>query len=242
MTLARTHGVFWATIAVFGIASAPRPLRGAWEVPTAPDSAPAPLPTCADLTAMALHDAGLSPAALTAAAASDQQVEQIVLVARARCEANSTEYTTLWSSLAETRARVQALQSKARRHGATQQERGQLAEAREQLAALEGARAAAIDDIRGIVNQVLPEDRRLLLWAVCDAKAVDAPTAFKVVSRTEAQWMTLRDQLAEEGTRARRGQEGGSTVSRESDVEVAAYLLETRLAEVARVWNRALRE
>jgi hypothetical protein len=181
-----------------------------------------------------LHRVGVSADALAAMGASEDQVRQICHAARAVCDAQSPSFGDLLEAEARHAARMQALTEKVRSGQARPGDRAALAAARENLQNSRDLQENLADQLRQTVNAVLDANQRAWLENIARNAGVEAPVTFRVVARTDAEWVALRDQA--NAARAR----GEAPAPPDGDSAASAAVYESCRVWVAEAWDAAL--
>ncbi|MCL4743430.1 MAG: hypothetical protein KJZ54_14635 [Phycisphaerales bacterium] len=203
-------------------------------------------PTAVELAA-ALHRVGLAPERLAAAGLT--VVETTALVQNAAAHLDGERFLALQQAEAASRDAgrdVQRLERLARSGRATENDLGDLATARAALAAAETALNAALGALSDAAADGLagPKAARL---ATLRANAVwDLPVQYLAAPRGEAEWVALRDALANLRISARLGEDphqGCSTLVAQCDADSgvanAKAALDANLAAVESAFNAA---
>jgi hypothetical protein len=194
---------------------------------------------CASLTKVLMAQIGVSPQALAAIGADDDQVRRIVLAARDLCDAQANDFDSAQANVEEAQQRVSNLSQRKQRGLASEEDRNLLATAQRDLGNALAARQVIIDEVQLVINGVLNESQRALLTNIIAARSIEVPVHYKVASRTDAQWMSLRDQLSEQ-RRTRPGQLPQVVPAISNDESNAELLVQQRGGEVASTWQAAL--
>lgn len=203
-------------------------------------SSPRVLISCGNLTGMLLGELGVTPTTLATLGASNQQVSTIVAGARGMCEGEGGAFGQAHVAWEEAATTLSRLESKAQRGDLTDQERASLESQRQTVNTLRSARDQIVGNVRTLVESTLDAQQDAGLASVRAASHINLPEPYKVLARTDAEWITLRDRLAEERTLAERGEPVGQSVEAEPEVQVAQAALEGRLASVRTAWRQAL--
>jgi hypothetical protein len=197
--------------------------------------------SCASLTGSVLSELCVNPQSLAAIGASESQTTTIVTVARGMCEGTGS-FGAVQAQIEAASSSIQRLEQAVSSGSASEQDRGALEDARIDLASAHAARAALLGQLLAQVDSVLSAPQRAVLSNISAARRVSVPMAYKAVLRTDAEWVTLRNELAEERRAARMGitppvrQIPGD----ESDVQAAAAFLDANLASITEAWQSAL--
>ncbi len=189
--------------------------------------------SCSNLTAMLLSEVSITPTTLAAMGAEESQVSGIVSAARALCENEGGAFGQAHVAFEQAMAQLNRLELKGSRGALDELGLSQLAASREEVAELRGERAQLVSQVETLVNSTLNEQQRAVWANIKAAKDVEVPVAQKVVARTEAEWIALRDRLAEARTT-------GSEVEVDAEVEATEAAIENHLASVREAWNLAL--
>ncbi len=196
--------------------------------------------SCTSLTTLLLRDLGLNPQVLAAIGATEAQTETIVTAALGMC-AGQGQFAVVQNDIETAKSQVQELESKVNCGGATDL-RIYLEAARADLDASEAARDTILAQLQVVIESTLSEDARDLLANILAAKTVSVPVHYKAVLRPDADWVTLRNDLAEERRAAIRGVSAPSRQLQadEPDVQAAEALLIANLAGITEAWNDGL--
>lgn len=97
-----------------------------------------------------------------------------------------------------------------------------------------------VANVRNLVESRLDTEQRAELQSLRAASHINVPEPYKILARTDAEWIALRDRLSEERTLAERGEPVGQTVQTEPEVQVAQAALEARLPAVRTAWRAAI--
>lgn len=219
--------------------------------PTAP-SAPAPVlavsPSPAVILLSALREVGLTPINLAAAGFSAEQVTGVLNAASAHFESRGESYRQGVAGVRATRQQVAELEALAQSGRATQDQLSSLASAKSNLAQVKashadaqaGLLAAALDGVSAELRDTLATVRFHASWEV--------PAQYKVVGRSEADWVRLRDALAEARIAAASGQAPSETCTQflaEADAHAAVANAKARLdahaQAISDAWTSAVR-
>jgi hypothetical protein len=106
--------------------------------------------------------------------------------------------------------------------------------------ALRSARDQVVANVQNLVESTLDAEQRAELQHLRAASHINLPEPYKVLARTDAEWIALRDRLSEERTMAERGEPAGQVVQPEPEVQVAQAAFEARLPGVRSAWRAAL--
>lgn len=203
-------------------------------------AAPRVLISCSNLTAMLLGEVGVTPTSLATVAATNEQVSTIVAGARGMCEGEGGAFGQAHVAHEQAAIAVSRLESKLARGGGSAQERAQLDTQRDQVAVLRSTRDEIVASVEQLVVGTLDAEQRAAWQNIRAAGHVNLPEPFKVIARTDAEWINLRDQLSEERVQAEQGQPVAQPREIELEVQVAQTALEARFASVRTAWRQAL--
>lgn len=221
-------GVLWAGMSFRG-ARRPRPN---------PEPSPISL-------SLAMSQSGFGDKELAAAGVSANAVAGGVSAVRSAMIQGQIDFAQLGLDVASARQTVDRLESTVRSGNGSQETLASLSSARTSLGNAEARLAAARAAIRDAVASVLPESAVAKLDTI-RASGTDLPLKYRVVARSEAQTLALRDAIANQRIAAACGEEGHAgcaqaVASAGSDAEVATadVALATSGAEVTAAWKQA---
>lgn len=214
---------------------------------------------CSSLSRMLLAQLGINQQVLAAIGASPQQTREVVLAARALCEARGGDFDAAEATVSEIQASVSELADRVQRGFASEADVTRLASRRQELAIALDAREEIQNEVRSAINGILTAEQRVQLDNIVAARDVVVPTYWKVEARDDRSWIALRDQLAQTRTDAREAEvqqgEGpvgpGQTgltpvvvpdVAMSPAVSEAKSRLEGQGRAVSEAWSAALRQ
>jgi len=225
-------------------------LLGAWALPIggAGEADPEPPPAPADTaTAATLTRVSLDPQALSAAGLSTGEVSELVSDAYAYLAQNPTELSSADADYADARRDVDSLRRKAKSGLATAEEVTDLAAAKTALAAATSARDAALDGLFDAAVADLSQAKQDLLANIRKNRGWGFACCYLVADRSEADWVKLRDALANEKISAKLGEAADpscssflGSVKGETAVSAAIVAQGSGLSGVKGAWNTAL--
>lgn len=163
-------------------------------------------PTSSEL-ASTLIRVGLGPEQLAAAGVSPSAAETVVGNVLDHLLANPGSLDLADGAWAESKAQCARLKRLIRAGGATSEQIAAYQTAKSQYAKAGALRNAELDTLFAAATADLGADRRGTLAALRANAAWDLPIEYLVVERTEAQWVALRDCLANERTAAKVGED-----------------------------------
>lgn len=203
-------------------------------------------PTAVELAA-ALHRVGLSPERLAAAGLT--AIEASTLVQNAAAHLDGERFQSLQQ--ADTAVRdasrdVQRLERLARSGRATSGDLGDLTTGRAALAGAESALRSALGALYDAAADGLSGPKAARLATLRANAGWDLPVQYLAASRSEAEWVALRDALASVRISARLGEEphGGCSAlvaqcDADSAVATAKAALDANLAAIASAFDAA---
>ncbi len=162
-----------------------------------PRSASLPVPTEAQLRS-ALVRAGLGPGELAAIGATSLQTSALVAAARDHLITNFGALRSADATASSAGRQAALLAQVAERGTATQEQLLALASAREQLAAAQSAQQGALDNLFTAAAEGLSAEQRGSLLTIRANRGREAPLQYRLTSRTDAQWVALRESLMQE--------------------------------------------
>ncbi len=183
---------FMALGAVIAVAliSVPRPLR--------------PVVSSHDLRA-ALVRVGLGSAELTVVGADEVEVAAVVGAAREHLANSLTALHEADQAQSTLALQVAGLVRFAERGAASSGQVETLGTARSQLASAESSVQTALNNFFNAATAGLIENQRSMLITIRSNRAREVPLDFKLISRTDAQWLALRESLMQEQLGVRHG-------------------------------------
>jgi hypothetical protein len=198
--------------------------------------------------AAALARAGITAESLAAVGASDQAVTRLVGFAESHFDAE--RFSTMRQadeSVREARHTERSLRQTVQGGHGDANDATALRAAEQTRAAEESSRDQLVGLLLTAVGQAFAQDQLATLEQIRANSAWDLPVQYLVVSRTEREWVALRDALANLRISARLGEEPDpecSALVRQCDadpaVAAARSRLDTRLAQVEAVFAQAL--
>lgn len=194
---------------------------------------------CGPLTKLMLAQVGLSPDALAAIGATDDQVTNIITSARSLCDTRAADFDGAQASVEEAQKRYNDLSERVRRGLGSKEDRASLDAARTTLADALSSRDVVLSQVRAVIDGILTDSQRKHLTNIIAARDVEVPVYYKLTRRTDAEWVKLRDRLSEE---QRQGRQLGSskTTLLVGDELSASELHANRRVDVAALWQQAL--
>lgn len=186
-----------------------------------------------------LAQVGLSPDALAAIGATDDQVTNIITSARSLCDTRAADFDGAQASVEEAQKRYNDLSERVRRGLGSKEDRASLDAARTTLADALSSRDVVLSQVRAVIDGILTDSQRKHLTNIIAARDVEVPVYYKLTRRTDAEWVKLRDRLSEE---QRQGRQLGSskTTLLVGDELSASELHANRRVDVAALWQQAL--
>lgn len=196
--------------------------------------------SCSSLTSMLLSEVSITPTTLAAMGATQQEVSTIVGAARALCEGEGGAFGQAHVACEQATEHLNELESRASRGGLGSEGLAQLEAARDAAAGCRSERAQILSQVESVVSSTLDQEQRAIWANIKAAKHVEVPIAQKVVSRTEAQWITVRDRLAEDRTQANIPGSTHQAAETDFEVQVSEAAIEQHLGSVREAWNQAI--
>ena len=202
-----------------------------------------PLPTDFKVKLLA---AGLSPRALAAAGVSQGSILATLQAAADQMNAAPIALDNAEETRATARIAADALVRKIQSGKASQEEIVSYPAAASALAAAEAACQSVLDNYFSSAISNLPLGQRTALTNIRANKAWELPEEYLVVSRSEAEWVALRDALANEriavdlpDTASQSCAQLLSTVRAAPAVASAMTAVQTNLQTITSAWNTA---
>ncbi len=204
-----------------------------------------PAPTASDL-AIGLIRAGLDPEALAAAALSSQQVNAAMTRVSQYLVDHQAELELADAARAQARIQCDGLRRVIQSGTATQEQVDAFPAAQASLAQAESQLNGLVNGVFDAATGGLPQAQRTTLATIRANRAWDLPVEFLVADGPEAQWVQLRDALANERI--------SQDLDESPDPEAQAWLaqcrgnplvasaeanLDANLASVTAAWNQA---
>jgi hypothetical protein len=188
----------------------------------------------------------LDAEALAAAGVSAAEVPGVVTALEESDEAQSGALATADAAWAAARQEADRLSRIVRAGNSTPQDVTDLTAAKEAFAGATAARDAVLDALFDAGTGVLSAGEQAVLAEVRANRRWKLSMEFLVISRTEAQWVELRDNLMAEKVCAKMGDTLDSEVVQalsaaraQTDVAAAKALLDANLAAVRAAWDAA---
>jgi len=189
--------------------------------------------------------AGLDARSLAAAGVSGAQVSSVASALAAHV-AQAPSLSEADQALAQARVAHDVLDRKVGSGTATSGEIAELAAARQALEAARAVCAARVDALHAAGSAVLSQQQRMTLAMLRFNADKPAPIEFKVVERTEAEWVALRDALSNERSAAANGEQSNAacqtllgSARSNSAVAAAKSACDTNLASIQSAWSVA---
>jgi hypothetical protein len=205
--------------------------------------APPPLP--ADFPATLIR-AGLDPKALAAGGVSSQSISSVLSAAATQINSAPTALSNADDAYATARTQVDHLTSVIQSGHGTQDDIAALATAKSNLATAASQRQAAVDAIFNAATANLTNGQKTALSKIRSNRSWDLPLEFVVVDRQQAEWVSVRDALANEriavtlsGTLNEAAQSQLATWRADSSVAAAKVGLDSNLSAITTAWNSA---
>lgn len=202
--------------------------------------------TSTDLAVM-MQRAGLEPDALTAAGVDDQDVDDVVADVLEHLGTHLGTIQQAHSNLAAARTDCNRLERLVRSGQASEQEITACAAAQSALSSAESAYESAIDALFEAGIDSLSAGEQTLLTQIRANGEWELPVAYRTVSRTESQWVALRDALDDEriadDTGAEQDENAAAllqTVRADSTVSTALSAIDVSLDSVTSAYESAI--
>ena len=200
-----------------------------------------------------LTRAGLDPAALAASGVAPGGVSAVLQAAADELNAHPGTLPTADASYAAARIESDRLRTQIQSGQASQEEIGSYQTQMANLSSATSARASALDAVFAAATASLTAPQRAALTQIRANRAVDHsrdfPIEFLVIERTEAQWVALRDALANEKLAIKypdllseAAQSSLATWRSEPSVAAARTSFVANLTAVTASWNTAAGE
>jgi hypothetical protein len=190
--------------------------------------------------------AGLDARSLAAAGVSSAQVSSVASALAAHV-AQAPSLSEADQSYAQARVEHDALDRKVGGGTASPEEITALAAARQALDSARALRASRLDALHTAGAAGLSFDQRSRLAMLRFNADKPAPIEFKVVERTEAEWVALRDALSNERSAAANGEQPNAgcqsllgSARSNSAVAAAKSAIDTNLASIQSAWSVAV--
>jgi hypothetical protein len=197
----------------------------------------------------AMYLAGLDPKALCAVGVSAQSIAAFVAEFRDDYLLHGSELTQAEAAIATAQVSSDALRRKIQSGKGSPEDVTNYQTAMASLTAAEAARTTALAACRAGAEATLSQAQRDQLARIRSNKSWELPMEFLLVDRTEAQWVALRDALANEKIAPRYGQQTApehasvlSSARSNADVAQAKTRLDSNLAATQSAFNAALVE
>ncbi len=199
--------------------------------------------------AVALTRVGLDAAPLAASGATSQQVQSTVTAVRNYLTDNIQTLRDRDQAWADARKQVDDLAALIQSGTATSQQINSLATAQAQLDTAASQRQATLDAVFNAGAAALLSAQATTINAIKAARAErwDLPTQYLVVSRSQANWLKLREALANKRVNAKHGLQASTgaqqtLLTEDANVSVAAAKtsLDAGLSAAATTWNQSV--
>jgi len=204
-----------------------------------------PSPTPPDYKVLLLR-AGLSPEALAAAGVQPAQVAGTVQSAVGAVSQAPDALGIADAAYAEARANTDRLKRKIQSGKAEEGDVQAYQTAKAALATATGQRETILNQVFDSATASLGDSRHQALLAIRANKVWNLPTEFLVVSRSEQEWVQLRDALANERIAPKVGEEPDPTAQAQlaawrahASVAAAKTGLDSNLATIRAGWTEA---
>ena len=203
-------------------------------------------PTAAELE-VALLRAGLGPEALTAAGLSSSNATAVVGDLRTYMTNNPGVLDSADASYASPKQSVDQLKRLIQSGQATNDDLTAYTTAKSDLASAQTQRSAVLDDFFTAGVDSLSQAQKDTLTAIRGNRDWDRPTEFLVLSHTDADWVELRECLANERIAADQGEEPDPDAQTSLNgyrddlaVSTAKANLDANLAVVTAAWEQEI--
>jgi hypothetical protein len=204
-------------------------------------------PTAAELRE-ALSVAGLSAQPLAAAGVQQAQVSGVVGNARSYLSNNGASFRAALSSYRDSSLQVEDLERRVRTGQASEADVSDLAAARTALTTAGSSREAAIAALVTAATTDLSSTVVETLASLRSNRDKEVPVQYKVSARTQAQWLALREALANQRISARYGEEADGpshqlVLDTNAETAVSSAISSLgNLATVTSAWNSAVNQ
>lgn len=203
-------------------------------------------PTAAELE-VALLRAGLGPEALTAAGLSGSNATTVVGDLRTYMTSNAGVLDSADASYASAKQSVDQLKRLIQSGQATNDDLTAYTTAKSDLASAQTQRSGVLDDFFTAGADSLSQAQKDTLTTIKGNSDWDRPTEFLVLSHTDADWVELRECLANERIAADQGEDPDpdaqatlSDYQSAAPVAAAKANLDANLAVIAAAWDQAI--
>ncbi|CAG0985561.1 hypothetical protein PHYC_02003 [Phycisphaerales bacterium] len=191
-----------------------------------------------------LISAGLAPDVLCAAGLTTQQVTTVVGAGREFLTDHLGDVETANASFAEASTDVNRLERLAQQGKATEQDRTDLGTARTSLASAVTARESALAAVFNAATESLTANQKALIQQFQANRGQSVPLKYRGTSRTDAEWVRLRDAVSNQAIATRRGEDlDGTSAQILSDANTAetvrAAAAVAGLTDVRAAWQSA---
>ncbi|MCC7014854.1 MAG: hypothetical protein IT454_19990 [Planctomycetes bacterium] len=214
-------------------------------VASPPSSVPSATTTAGELAVLATR-VGLDAEALAASGVVSGSVASLVASLAVAEGDLPTPLSQLDAAYTSARSALRAAERKIQGGTASASEVSEFPSLEQALATAQTARDGALDSLFASAAAGLTSTQRATLSAIRANRSWKLSTEFLVVSRTEAEWIALRDALSNERTAAKNGDTPNSgcqsllgTERANSSVAAAKTALDTNLSSVTSAWNAA---
>ena len=194
----------------------------------------------------ALIRAGLGAEALAAAGLTSQQASTLVGLGESLLAGEPTRVSAADAAYSSARVTKDTLERKIQSGLATQEEVTSYASATSALASAEADRVAALASLFDAATASLSQGQRTTLTAIHTNRERGLSVQYLTVTRTDAEWLALRNALSNEVISARHGDEANatcqsllSTVRANQTVAAAKSAHDANLATVTSAWDSA---
>jgi len=190
---------------------------------------------------------GLDPDAFAAAGVSGTGLQSALALEQDLLEGALATLASRDAAYAEAKVTVDALRRKVRRGQASTEEVQQLATAKTVLAAATSARDTLLDGLAEDLLENFSDGAAATLRQIRSSQRwKNIPVAYRLETRTQAQWVEIRNALAAERTHEAIGdgvpqevQTFLSNLDSDEDVSAAATRLDANLSGVQSTWDTA---
>lgn len=190
--------------------------------------------------------AGLDARSLCAAGVSSNTILATLQAAADYMNGAPTSLASADTTYASARNVADALLRTIESGKATQEELANYASTQSALQAAEAARASVLDGYFSAASANLPNAQRVVLGNIRANASRGLPAEYLVVSRSEADWVALRDALSNErialelpDTLSQSAQTLLTTVRADQAVAAARTRVESNLTSITSAWNTA---
>jgi hypothetical protein len=223
------------------------PLVWKYAAPTAASAALATSPILTDDLDTALIRAGLDPQALAAVGVSSNAISGLISSFRTAMEAEPTRLSTADTQYDTARVESDRLRRLIESGRGSTQDVSSYQTQVQALSTATAGRASALAAFSAAAMQNLSANQIAMLGRIKANRVRELPVEFLVIDRSDAEWVSLRDALANERIAAKHGEEPDAaqqaalaTWRSNASVSSAKVSLDTNGAAVKAAWTAAV--